>query len=202
MGQALELYQHATRIAPADPDTHRLYASRILQFFESDAMGAEHVCGAEQSLQTAMSLESNPRRIDEIRELIPAARQACEKVGKQNWLFTKGMEIWSILAGTVMSSLIVVTLIAIASGALEKTFVQQKFSTAMRMSSMHGTLMEGKKTASAAESASLDADDVKVICQSIHTMHIMYQRPPLSNPNPPSRCSCWPRPLFSVCAPW
>jgi hypothetical protein len=57
MMQALGLYRHATLVAPHDPDTHRLFAARAIQFFQKEGVGETFICEAEGALTTAMLLD-------------------------------------------------------------------------------------------------------------------------------------------------
>lgn len=54
---ALSLYRRATVVAPNDPDTHRLFASRAIQFFQEERVGETFICEAEGALKTAMLLD-------------------------------------------------------------------------------------------------------------------------------------------------
>jgi hypothetical protein len=76
VNEALSLYHRATIVAPEDPDTHRIYGMRILQFWREYGVGDPCECAAH--LKRARALENNDMRIGEIDRLSAACYESCQ----------------------------------------------------------------------------------------------------------------------------
>lgn len=102
--EANRLYEKAARIAPQDPDTHRLLGARALDNFRRYQIG--DVCACKEHLKASRSLEKNPMRILELSRMDAACGLACAEVQE---VYGAKHVSWRWIVGTAvcMSAVIV-----------------------------------------------------------------------------------------------